>query len=206
MTPASGLTANAITRAAIPNTTRFCTQPIFTSCSLSEQASALIVGDGSDRQTQMGPLANERRLNAMQELLQDAVARGARIETGGKRIGETGFFFEPTVLTGVSPDAELMRTEIFGPLVPILPFTDEDEVLQRANDVDYGLAAYVFTRAPARQQRFSTQLYAGTVGVNDVPAHVAEVPLGGWGDSGYGVEGGIEALDAYIKTRYVSLR
>ncbi len=171
-----------------------------------EQASALIVGDGSDRQTQMGPLANERRLNAMQELLQDAVARGARIETGGKRIGEAGFFFEPTVLTGVSPGAELMRTEIFGPLVPILPFTDEDEVLQRANSVDYGLAAYMFTADPGRQHRFSNQLYAGTVGVNDVPAHVAEVPLGGWGDSGYGVEGGIEALDAYIKTRYVSLR
>lgn len=170
------------------------------------QARSLTVGDGSDSNTRMGPLANERRLKAMQDLLADAVAKGARIETGGKRIGEKGFFFEPTVLTHVSFEAELMTTEIFGPLVPVLPFRDDDQVLEWANGVDYGLAAYVFTRDPARRQRFSEELYAGTIGVNDVPAHVAEVPLGGWGDSGYGVEGGIEALDAYTKTQYVSLR
>lgn len=170
------------------------------------QARSLTVGDGSDSNTRMGPLANERRLKAMQDLLADAVAKGARIETGGKRIGEKGFFFEPTVLTHVSFEAELMTTEIFGPLVPVLPFRGDDQVLEWANGVDYGLAAYVFTRDPARRQRFSEELYAGTIGVNDVPAHVAEVPLGGWGDSGYGVEGGIEALDAYTKTQYVSLR
>lgn len=171
-----------------------------------EQARSLTVGDGSDSNNRMGPLANERRLHAMKTLLDDAVARGARIETGGKRIGDKGFFFEPTVLTNVSFEADLMTTEIFGPLVPILPFSSDDQVLEWANGVDYGLAAYVFTRDLARRQRFSEELYAGTIGVNDVPAHVAEVPLGGWGDSGYGVEGGIEALDAYTKTQYVSLR
>jgi succinate-semialdehyde dehydrogenase/glutarate-semialdehyde dehydrogenase len=171
-----------------------------------EHASHLTVGNGSDSATQMGPLANERRLQAMEQLIADAVSKGAKIEIGGRRLGEQGFYFEPTVLTSVSLDADLMNNEIFGPVVPILPFNDEDEVLRIANNVDYGLAAYLFTHDSKRQQRFSEQLTAGTIGINDVPAHIAEVPLGGWGDSGYGVEGGIEALDAYMKSKFVSLR
>ncbi|OIN09138.1 NAD-dependent succinate-semialdehyde dehydrogenase [Oceanisphaera psychrotolerans] len=171
-----------------------------------EHAKALTVGNGADSATQMGPLANERRLQAMEHLVEDAVAKGARLEVGGKRIGDKGFFFAPTVLTNVSLDADLMNTEIFGPLVPILPFSSEEEVVNIANSVDYGLAAYFFTNDVARRRRVSERLYAGTIGVNDVPAHIAEVPLGGWGDSGYGVEGGIEALESYMKSQYVSLR
>jgi len=171
-----------------------------------QTAKELVVGDGCGVKTKMGPLANVRRLEAMETLVKDAVEKGAKIETGGNRIGQKGFFFEPTVLTGVSLDADLMSTEIFGPIVPILPFDDEDEVLAIANDVDYGLAGYFFTKDADRQAKFSDQLTVGTIGVNDVPAHIAEVPLGGWGDSGYGVEGGIEALDAYLKSKYVSYR
>lgn len=171
-----------------------------------EHAESLVVGDGSNHNTQMGPLANVRRLQAMEELIKDAVDKGANIEIGGKRIGDKGFFFAPTVLTNVSLDAELMNTEIFGPVVPILSFSDDEEVLKTANSVDYGLAAYFFTNNTARRRHFSEKLFAGTIGINDIPAHVAEVPLGGWGESGYGVEGGIEALDSYLKSQYVSIR
>lgn len=166
----------------------------------------LTIGNGSDSTTQMGPLANIRRLEAMEQLIDDAVTKGANIEIGGSRIGNKGFFFEPTVLTNVSLDADLMTTEVFGPIVPILPFSSEEEVLEIANNVDYGLAAYFFTNDIARRRRVSETLFAGTIGVNDVPAHIAEVPLGGWGDSGYGVEGGIEALESYMKSQFVSLR
>ncbi|OXY82172.1 NAD-dependent succinate-semialdehyde dehydrogenase [Oceanimonas doudoroffii] len=174
--------------------------------SFTEHARALTVGNGADSNTQMGPLANERRLQAMQHLVEDAVAKGAKVEVGGERLGDKGFFFAPTVLTNVSHNADLMSTEIFGPVVPILPFSSEEEVIAIANSVDYGLAAYFFTNNVARRRRVSEQLFAGTIGVNDVPAHIAEVPLGGWGDSGYGVEGGIEALESYMKSQYVSLR
>ncbi|WP_404324903.1 NAD-dependent succinate-semialdehyde dehydrogenase [Cobetia sp. UIB-001] len=167
-------------------------------------AAELNVGDGRQAGTQMGPLANIRRLDAMQALVDDACHRGAKVEVGGKRLGDKGFFFAPTVLTNVHPESELMKTEIFGPVVPITPYRTDEEVIALSNSVDYGLAAYVFTHDPTRQQFFKDNIYAGTIGVNDVPAHFAEVPLGGWGDSGYGVEGGIEALDAYIKTQYVS--
>ncbi|MDD9877433.1 MAG: aldehyde dehydrogenase family protein, partial [Magnetovibrio sp.] len=168
-----------------------------------EQAEAVKVGNGFDDGVTMGPLANDRRLQAIQDLVADAVDRGATLRTGGKRIGNKGYFFEPTVLTEVALDSDLMTIEPFGPVVPILPFDDEDEVLELANATDYGLSGYFFTQDAERQRKFAAELEVGTIGINDTPIHVAEIPLGGWKDSGYGVEGGIEMLGAYLKSKFV---
>lgn len=171
-----------------------------------QHAKAWRVGDGLDAQTQMGPLANERRLQAISRLVQDARAKGAEVAAGGKRIGERGNFYSPTVLTNVPGDADILREEPFGPVVPILGFTDEEDMLSQANGLEFGLSAYVFTNDAPRQQRFKDRLHFGTVGVNDVVTHPPEAPLGGWKESGYGTEGGIEILEPYQKTKFVSAR
>ncbi|KMO28567.1 NAD-dependent succinate-semialdehyde dehydrogenase [Methylobacterium aquaticum] len=172
----------------------------------AEGARAWRVGDGLDPSTQMGPLANERRVEAITSLVDDARRRGATVATGGERLGNRGFFFAPTVLTNVPGDADILRSEPFGPVAPILPFSNDDEMLGRANSLEYGLSAYVFTNDPARATRMKDALRAGTVGLNDVPTHLPEVPLGGWKESGYGTEGGIEILAPYQKTKFVSAR
>jgi len=168
-----------------------------------EKASAIKVGRGFEAGVTMGPLANDRRLQAIQDLVADAVGKGATIRTGGNRIGNKGYFFEPTVLTNVALDCDLMTTEPFGPVVPILPFDNEEEVLELANASDYGLSGYFFTQDAERQRKFATELEVGTVGINDTPIHVGEIPLGGWKDSGYGVEGGIEMLSAFLKSKFI---
>ncbi|WAZ25477.1 NAD-dependent succinate-semialdehyde dehydrogenase [Streptomyces cinnabarinus] len=167
-------------------------------------AEAVVVGDGLADGTTMGPLANERRLVAMERLTADAVARGAKVRTGGERPDRAGYFFAPTVLTDVPPDAELMREEPFGPLAPIVPFTDLDEALAAANALPYGLAAYGYTRSAATAERLSAELEAGILSLNHCGGSVHEAPSGGVKDSGYGREGGPEALDAYLVTKRVS--
>ena len=172
----------------------------------AEHAKAWRVGDGMDPKTQMGPLANDRRVAAMARLVEDAVGRGATLAAGGERVGNRGFFYAPTVLTDVPEDAEILRSEPFGPLAPILPFKDEGAMLARANGLEYGLSAYVFTDDEPRRNRLKDALHFGTVGLNDVPSHPPEAPLGGWKESGYGTEGGIEILVPYQKTKFVSAR
>ncbi|MER5599044.1 NAD-dependent succinate-semialdehyde dehydrogenase [Streptomyces sp. NPDC002265] len=167
-------------------------------------AEAVVVGDGLAEGTTMGPLANERRLSAMERLTADAVARGAEIRTGGERLDRPGYFFAPTVLTGVPADAELMHEEPFGPLAPIVPFTDLDEALATANATPYGLAAYAFTESAATAERLVAGLEAGILSVNHCGGSVSEAPSGGVKDSGYGREGGPEALDSYLVTKRVS--
>ena len=169
-------------------------------------AQKIKVGDGLDPDTQMGPMANDRRITAMEEMIAEASDQGAEVLTGGSRIGNQGYFFEPTVLTGVPRDSRMMTVEPFGPVAPITPFSDPDEVLEAANDVDYALASYVFSNRPDRREKFMAGLNSGVVGVNGVPAHFPEIPLGGWDDSGYGVEGGIEALEPYLKNKFVNIR
>jgi succinate-semialdehyde dehydrogenase/glutarate-semialdehyde dehydrogenase len=164
------------------------------------------VGDGFDPDTQMGPMANERRVTAMEEMIADARDHGAEVHTGGNRIGNQGYFFEPTVLTGVPREARMMTVEPFGPVAPITPFSDPDQALEAANGVDYALASYVFSNRPDRREKFMAGLNSGVVGVNGVPAHFPEIPLGGWDDSGYGVEGGIEALEPYLKNKFVNIK
>ncbi|MFG1664035.1 NAD-dependent succinate-semialdehyde dehydrogenase [Streptomyces sp. Y7] len=167
-------------------------------------AEEVVVGDGLADGTTMGPLANERRLKAVEELTADAVARGAKVLTGVERPGRAGYFHPPTVLTDVPPDARLMHEEPFGPVAPIVPFTDLDEALRTANALPYGLAAYGFTDSAATAERLAGELEAGILSINHCGGSVHEAPSGGVKDSGYGREGGPEALDAYLVTKRVS--
>jgi succinate-semialdehyde dehydrogenase / glutarate-semialdehyde dehydrogenase len=167
---------------------------------------AVKVGNGLDETVKMGPLANPRRLEAMERLVQDAVARGAKVECGGERIGAKGNFFAPTVLTGVPEDADIMHTEPFGPLAPIVTFKDLDDALARANALPYGLAAYAFTRSTATAEYITRNYQAGILSINHTGGSVHEAPSGGVKESGYGREGGQEGLDPYLVTKRVHHR
>ncbi|UHD45785.1 NAD-dependent succinate-semialdehyde dehydrogenase [Aureimonas altamirensis] len=170
-----------------------------------DRAKALRVGDGTDPATEMGPLANERRLMAIAGLVDDARDRGAAILAGGERIGRHGYFYAPTVMAEVPDEASILREEPFGPVAPILPFTDEAEMLDRANGLEFGLASYVVTNDMGRQQRLTAALEYGAVAVNGGLTHYPEAPLGGWKESGIDTEGGIEILEPYLRTKHVSL-
>ncbi|BEL02437.1 NAD-dependent succinate-semialdehyde dehydrogenase [Actinoplanes sichuanensis] len=164
----------------------------------------VVVGDGLDDGVTMGPLANPRRLKAMEELVTDAVSRGAVLQRGGERLDRPGFFFPPTVLTGVPLDARVMVEEPFGPIAPIVSFADLDEALRIANTLPYGLAAYGFTRSSTTTEKLVTGLEAGILSINHCGGSVPEAPSGGVKQSGYGREGGPEGLEAYLVTKRVS--
>ncbi|WP_421590625.1 NAD-dependent succinate-semialdehyde dehydrogenase [Shinella sp. M27] len=167
-------------------------------------ARAIKVGDGLSDGVQMGPLTHARRLDAMARFVDDAVSHGARLECGGKRIGNSGYFFEPTVLSDVPEDAAVMNDEPFGPLAALVPVSSIDEAIRRSNRLPFGLAAFGFTRSLATADRFSTELEAGMVSINHFGLAAAETPFGGLKESGYGSEGGSETLDAYLTTKFVS--
>jgi succinate-semialdehyde dehydrogenase/glutarate-semialdehyde dehydrogenase len=167
----------------------------------TEVARNLKVGNGLENGVQMGPLANPRRVEAMERLVQDALDRGGRIETGGKRRGNDGWFFEPTVLSSLGDDAMVMTEEPFGPVAPIVSFSDLDEVVRRANSLPYGLAAYAFSTSARRVADIGAALKAGMVGINTFAISQPETPFGGVGDSGHGAEGGTEGLQAYLDTK-----
>ncbi|MHA4869927.1 NAD-dependent succinate-semialdehyde dehydrogenase [Duganella sp. PWIR1] len=171
---------------------------------MSAQASALKLGFGLEPNTRMGPLANPRRLAAMSSLVADAVAKGAVVQTGGKRADELGFFFQPTVLTGLSADARVMTEEPFGPLAMVMPFSSEGEAIALANALPFGLAAYAFTANADRITRLSESIESGMLGINTFQIAAAETPFGGVKDSGYGAEGGTEGLEAYLCAKYVA--
>ncbi len=170
----------------------------------TEFAKGLKLGDGLDKETTLGPLANPRRLDAMESFVNDAKARGGKIQTGGSRRGNQGFFFEPTVITDVPDDSKIMTEEPFGPLAPIVPFKSFDEVVQRANSLEYGLAAYAFTTSSTTATAIGDAIQSGMVGVNSVAISTPETPFGGIKESGYGSEGGIEGLQAYLNTKFIS--
>ena len=170
----------------------------------TEYACSVKVGDGLERGTTMGPMANARRIEAMEMFVNDAKARGGKIETGGKRRANQGFFYEPTVITEVPDDAKVMTVEPFGPLAPIVPFKTFDEVVERANGLAYGLAAYAFTSSNATAAAIGDALESGMVGVNSVAISTPETPFGGVKESGHGSEGGIEGLGAYLVTKFIS--
>lgn len=170
----------------------------------AEGARKLRVGDGREAATQMGPLANARRLDAMTELVADARERGHRVVTGGSRIGDRGYFWEPTVIADVDDECRLMREEPFGPVTPIAVFDTEEEVMTRANSLPFGLAAFAFTSSPARSRAVREGIRAGMLGINHLGISLAEVPFGGVKESGYGSEGGTEGLESYLDTKHVS--
>ena len=167
-------------------------------------ASSLKVGDGMDAGSRMGPLANARRIEAMQMFVDDAVAKGAKLLTGGKRIGTTGNFFEPTVLGHVPAGARIMSEEPFGPIAPIVSFSSFDEVVAEANRLPFGLASYAYTRSSKTVQAIGAAIESGMVTINHVGFALPELPFGGIKDSGYGSEGGTEAIEAYLNTKLIT--
>jgi succinate-semialdehyde dehydrogenase/glutarate-semialdehyde dehydrogenase len=162
------------------------------------------VGDGLDPATTMGPLANARRVAAMEGFIQDAVQKGAEIQTGGNRIGNKGNFFEPTVLTRVTPEMKAMNEEPFGPLALIAPFHDMEEAIAEANRLPYGLASYAYTRSAKTATAVARAIEAGMVSINSHGLALPEVHFGGVKDSGYGSEGGAEAIESYLNIKFVS--
>jgi succinate-semialdehyde dehydrogenase/glutarate-semialdehyde dehydrogenase len=167
-------------------------------------ANAVKVGNGLDDGVQMGPLANGRRLEAMERLVADAREQGAKVLTGGERIGREGYFFAPTVLTDVPMSARIMTEEPFGPIAPIASFKSYDEVIAEANRLPYGLAAYAYTSSAATSAAVSDDIESGMLSINHHGLALPETPFGGVKDSGYGSEGGSEAMEAYLVTKFVT--
>src|SRR3954452_21352341 len=187
--------------------TRFYVQePIYNRflARFTDYAKAIRLGDGLEKETTMGPLANARRLDAMEAIVNDSRSRGGKIVTGGKRRGNQGYFFEPTVVTDLPDDSKLMTQEPFGPIAPVVTFKSFDEVVERANSLQFGLAAYAFTSSAQTANLIGDALQAGMVGVNSVAISTPETPFGGIKESGYGHEGGIEGLDAYLSRKFIS--
>lgn len=169
-----------------------------------EKSGSLKLGSGLDNTTQMGPLAMFRRVEAMQRLTADARSRGAKVLTGGERLGDKGCFFAPTTLIDVSEDALVSFEEPFGPIAPMYRFNEFDEVVSRANALPFGLSAFVFTRSLKTSIDISNELESGMISINHFGLALPETPFGGIKDSGYGSEGGTEGLDAYLTTKFVS--
>ena len=169
-----------------------------------DYAKGIKLGDGLEKTTTMGPLANARRLDAMDSFVADAKNRGGKVQAGGSRSGNQGFFFEPTVVTDIPDDSKIMTEEPFGPVAPIVTFKTFDEVVQRANSLEFGLAAYTFTSSPKTATAIGDALQSGMVGVNSVAISTPETPFGGIKDSGYGHEGGIEGLEVYMNKKFIA--
>ena len=172
---------------------------------MGQLANSLKVGDGMAEGIQMGPLANPRRITAMAELIDDAVHRGAQLIAGGHRQGETGNFWAPTVLADVPLDARIFNDEPFGPVAAIRKFDQLDEAIAEANRLSYGLAGYAFTRSLKNADLLTRKVEVGMLWINMPAMPSAEMPFGGIKESGYGTEGGPEALDAYLNTRSVAI-
>ncbi|MBP0625399.1 NAD-dependent succinate-semialdehyde dehydrogenase [Cupriavidus consociatus] len=170
---------------------------------LGEHAAGLQVGDGLKEGTQMGPLANSRRLDAMAEFMRDAREKGANVLTGGTRIGEVGNFWAPTVLTNVPLDSKVFNEEPFGPIAAIRSFSDMEEAISEANRLSFGLAGYGFTRSLKNADLLARKVEVGMMWINMPASTSPELPFGGIKDSGYGSEGGPEALEAYLNVRSV---
>ncbi|WP_431269498.1 NAD-dependent succinate-semialdehyde dehydrogenase [Dankookia sp. P2] len=167
-------------------------------------AKAIKVGNGMEEGTQMGPLVHDRRIPWVDGLMADARQRGAEVRTGGERIGNKGYFYQPTVLTGVGKDARMMNEEPFAPVAMIASFKDFDEVVEEANRLPYGLASYAFTRSAKTANALAAKVESGMMTINHLGLALPEVPFGGIKDSGYGSEGGSEAIEAYLNTKFVS--
>lgn len=171
-----------------------------------ERARLVKTGNGLDEGTEMGPVANHRRIEALEALVADAVSKGAKLLIGGERSGNRGYFYPPTVLADVPADARVMREEPFGPLAVINPVPSLEDAIEKANGVPFGLAAYAFTNSAANVDQITNDLEAGNVSINTLEASVAETPFGGVKESGFGREGGAEGIMHYMVVKTVSHR
>jgi succinate-semialdehyde dehydrogenase/glutarate-semialdehyde dehydrogenase len=172
---------------------------------LAARMGKLVVGRGQEEGVDVGPLIEEKAVESVHQLVTDAVHDGARVLTGGEAPQGPGFFYSPTVLVDVHPESEINTQEIFGPVAPIVTFTTEEEAIARANDTEYGLASYVYTRDLARTIRLAEALDYGMVGVNTGLISNPAAPFGGVKASGFGREGGFEGIEEYLETTYVAL-
>jgi len=169
---------------------------------VTERVAAMKVGRGTEEGVAIGPLIDEKAVAKASQLVTDAVARGATVTTGGSAVEGPGTFYEPTVVSGVAMGSDILREEIFGPVLAISTFTDEADAVRRANDTEYGLVSYVFTRDLARGQRMIDQLETGMMGLNVGVVSNAAAPFGGVKQSGLGREGGFEGIHEYLDTKY----
>ncbi|TGN73420.1 aldehyde dehydrogenase family protein [Bradyrhizobium yuanmingense] len=171
---------------------------------LVQAAEEIKVGRPDDPETDMGPMANARRIAAMARLTGDAVDRGAKVETGGQRIDRPGYYWAPTILSNVHPESQVLREEPFGPILTVAPFTTIDEAIEKANATEYGLASYFFTESPELQKRMISSLSAGAISINHLKGVSADAPNAGVKQSGYGYEGGVEGLRAFQNLKLVN--
>jgi succinate-semialdehyde dehydrogenase/glutarate-semialdehyde dehydrogenase len=167
-------------------------------------AEKIVIGDGTKPDTQMGPLANPRRIEAMETFISDAVGHGAELRTGGERIGNAGYFWRPTVLAHVGNEARIMNEEPFGPVAVFNPFRSFDDAVEQANRLPFGLAAYAFTQSAKTATAIGEAFESGLVGVNTMAVSAPEAPFGGVKESGYGSESGPEGLEAFHTTKFIS--
>jgi succinate-semialdehyde dehydrogenase / glutarate-semialdehyde dehydrogenase len=172
---------------------------------MAKRMEGLKVGRGTEPGVDIGPLIDDRQRGIVEELVGDALAKGANLLTGGERVGGQGYFFAPTVLSGVPSHARLLREEIFGPVAPIATFSTEEQAVSAANATEYGLVAYLYTRDLARTFRVSEAIEAGMIGVNQGIVSNPAAPFGGVKQSGFGREGGFEGIDEYLETKYLAL-
>jgi succinate-semialdehyde dehydrogenase / glutarate-semialdehyde dehydrogenase len=172
---------------------------------LAERMGSLKIGRGTDEDVKVGPLIDDDQRGKVAELVEDAVSQGAKAVVGGARVDGPGYFFEPTVLGDVPDGARVLKEEIFGPVAPVKAFSSEDEAIGWANDTEYGLVAYVYTRDLGRAFRVIEGLETGMVGLNQGMVSNAGAPFGGVTQSGFGREGGPEGIQEYLETKYVAM-
>jgi succinate-semialdehyde dehydrogenase/glutarate-semialdehyde dehydrogenase len=172
---------------------------------LAAKMGSMKIGRGVDDGVEVGPLIDDDQRTKVSDLVQDAIGRGAQAVVGGSAVDGSGYFYHPTVLTDVPEDAKLLKEEIFGPVAPVKGFQDEDEAVAAANDTEYGLVAYVFTRDLKRALRVCEGLETGMIGLNQGIVSNASAPFGGIKQSGFGREGGPEGIQEYLETKYVAI-
>lgn len=177
---------------------------------LKEKVGSMKIGNGLDEQNDMGPLINGGAVEKMQEQIDDAIRYGACVVSGGKRLSDgeyaNGYFYSPTILSDVTDNMQIAKEETFGPIIPLLKFQTEEEIITKANDIEYGLASYFYTKDLARMYRVSEKLDYGMVGVNDAAIFAVQAPFGGVKESGQGREGGKYGLDDYLETKMISVQ
>ncbi|MCC6458383.1 MAG: NAD-dependent succinate-semialdehyde dehydrogenase [Caldilineaceae bacterium] len=176
---------------------------------VTARVAAMKVGNGLQEGNEMGPLFDQDQLDGVAAFVDDAVGKGAKVLTGGKRLAggeyDKGYYYAPTVLTNIKPNMRLTCEEVFGPVLPLIPFDSEEEVIAAANNTDYGLAAYALVRDISTALRVTEALEYGIVGLNDAVPTVPQAPFGGWKESGMNREGGYEGIHSYMEVKYISV-